>query len=288
MEQKVILLDTLYGFAIKIGPNVKRRIRTTQGFAANLSGNVIMFKNHEIAALYAGIQLCLNPGDYSIILIKNAKGKKAVEICSWEDMDTFDDDSKGLYSYYYPNGDVLFIKERYLSVVQSIQYIVFNDGDVRRTEDRKEGMRTQKHLLNLIRKAAVETFYYFGVFEGVKQVNAEELEISFKNSTSKIHICTNGNIARFNKIRKETGSIPQCARCIPFLKDMDKYTTFFMYIDKDSAEPNNFGFDAGIDEDIKKSMAMIIEYLKDMQANDPDFSIKTIPVEFNGTILVDK
>jgi len=142
--------------------------------------------------------------------------------------------------------------------------------------------------LRLIIKAATEYLYTSGILSGVKRVSPDEIEISFKNSSAKIHVMTNGLISNINKTRKENneGLQPQFSRCIPFDNSLDKYTTIFSFVTKNVAEPDGFGYESDIDSDIERCYKYIENYILDLSIEDNKLnSFKYRPIEFNGTIL---
>jgi len=128
--------------------------------------------------------------------------------------------------------------------------------------------------------------YKDGTLSGVSRLSPDELEISFKNSSAKIHIMTIGLIANINKVRRESEGISVYKRCIPFDNALDKYTTLYSYVTKETAESDNYGFDGEIDQDIEKTYQSIKEYIAEQAAKDNKLEgFKYLPIEFNGTIL---
>ena len=287
-EQKLITLDTEYGFGIYV-PNAtikargaeKKNIRRCGNYAANKDNNPLMFKNHKIAITYAKNCLHFNSREFKINVIKfSRKKRKIYTIAKFEEMQEFSNNT-----YQYINDDMIYyIKEQYIDVVNSIQYIVFENGDSVRSEE-KYGKPRQRQLFDYVREAAIYAFYYTGDIDGVSSPTNEELVITFKNSTAKIHIVTNSYIARLNVLRKEDPTSSQFQRCLPFNKAMDKYLTFYTWVSKNNAEPDNFGFEGDIDNTIIGIYNYILDYLEDIAKEEdkpvPEYS----SVEFKGVIL---
>lgn len=281
-EQKLVTLDTDYGFGIYL-PNStlkdRTNIRRCGNYAANKDNNPILFKNHEIAIYYAKISLWLNVRDFKINVIKFARKKhKITTIAKFEEMQEF---GHGIYQYI--SDDIIYyIKEQYIDTVEKIQYFVFEDGDSVRSE-KPYGPKRQKELFREIRQAATSAFYYTGDLDSVEMVSDDEIEIRFKNSTTKLHITTNAFIARYNMQRKEDQESSQFNRCLPFSKNMDKYLTFYTWVSKDNAEPDNFGFEGNIKDSVENVYNYMLQYLRETQSQDAKAAYS--PVEFKGVIL---
>lgn len=288
METKLLTLESLYGFVIYITEqglkNNARTIRNRGRIVTSNNNEPIRFGSADMAILYADIALGLHKNDYKLKVIKfDSKKNKIVEICNFESMQEFSNNT-----YQVIVDDMCYyIKENKVDTVKSIRYFVFENGDSERTE-KTYGRKRNKALMRLIIKAATEYLYTSGILSGVKRVSPDEIEISFKNSSARMHVMTNGLISNINKIRKENneGLQPQFTRCIPFDNSLDKYTTIFSFVTKNIMEPDGFGYMSDIDNDIERCYQYIENYILDLSIEDSKFStFKYRPIEFNGTIL---
>ena len=277
-EQKLITLDTDYGFGIYL-PNStiknKGTIRRTGNYAANKDNNPYMFKNNKIAYQFARLSMGLNFSEFKINVIKfNKKKHKIQTIAKFEDMQLLNNNT-----YQYISDDMIYyIRERYIDIVEYIQYLVFENGDTERYE-KPYGPNRNKELFRQIINAAIIAFYRTGILKGIK-VEDETIVISFINSTKKIHITTNSYIAKLNMARKEDTEASQYSRCLPYDKRMDKYLTFYSYVSRDNSEPeDNFGNNKADD------VTAIYDYIVNYIINNDDSPLKLSQVEFKGVIL---
>ena len=280
---KILELDSRnYGFAIRVSGNVKTTLKRTSEFLAGKDNRPILYNNVQIALLSVKMKYYLSPKDVSIKLIKYESDKNRIIIlCDYNDMF---DCGNGLLQFISKD-KIYFVKQTHIDSVLDIRYVVFEDGDNNRTE-KEYGHKRQKQLFHMLKNAAVSAFKYSGIIDGI-HVQAEEIIISLKNSSAKIHMCSNGNIARYNTARKEQDGVmpPQFTRCIPYDKVMDKYTTIYCYTAKDNSEPSDFGFSGDIMKDVEYIFGEILEYLKGEEQYNENLKPKYSKVEFKGVIL---
>ena len=110
-----------------------------------------------------------------------------------------------------------------------VGYIFFDDAETARI-DREEGKVYQFKLMNLIKEAAETIFKYsgnIGSFDKLKK----GLTIKIKNSTTEIHVLHVSKLMDVNQARKKRNFV-----CFPFIKEVDKFRSFYVVIDKDVAE----------------------------------------------------
>lgn len=286
-ETKLITLDRIYGFAIyltKSGLANHKAIRNRKNYITNRDGNPILFKNSKMADLWAQNAIYLQNGEYILKLIKYDKGK-LTEICKYDDMQQY---SENLY-HVITDKMIYFIKEQEVRTVKQIRYFVFDNGDVERTKP-EVGKKRSRKLMNMILQASRSYFYAQGYLDGIARISSDEIEISFKNSSAKIHILTNGLIANINQNRKTDTTGSQYCRCLPFDSNLDKFTTFYSYVSKDSMEPDGergFGFEGDIDQTIESCYEYIAGYLQDFNITEPgSIAFKYLPIHFEGNILI--
>ena len=165
------------------------------------------------------------------------------------------------------------IKENKNYTITSIGYLVFDNGDIIK-RDKEEGYKRKKELFNCIKYAASYVLYNNEEVTINKIfIRKNELILSVKNSTAKIHICSNSRIMDLNQERKENNY-----RCITFRKDMDKYTTFHVFVTKDQAETERMGSRDNTEIPLN-------QLINSIQDTYPDAEFKYEPVEFTGYIL---
>lgn len=287
-EQKLVSLKRDYGIILYIigeGRTINSLPANRNFVVYNQNDEPMLFQNREIAKLYAEEELGLTKNMYRMKIAKyDTKAGKLKVVCNFEDMQ---DMENGTYQYI---GDELiyFIKPEYVSYVSTIRYFCFERGDENRTS-KVYGRKRNKQLIHDIVKCLRDYFYNAGILAGIKIVSSDEVVVSFKKSTTKMHIMTNGLISNINKARKERmdESNRQFSRCIPFINELDKYTTIFSFTTKDIMEPEGFGFTGEIDQDVERVYEFIEDFFEG-QVNPlgEDVDFKYIPVEFNGTILL--
>lgn len=140
---------------------------------------------------------------------------------------------KGGYKVYdKETNSILFIEEKYQRKVTNFNYLVFEHGNEKRT-DKKYGYKRMFVLYNLILQAIQESTMSNESL-GISKVEAYNNEIiaHIKGCTSRIHINSNSLLMDINQARKEVGE-----KVFPFIKEMDKFTTFYVYISRDVTEP---------------------------------------------------
>ena len=185
-----------------------------------------------------------------------------------------------IYQIYDMEKEVKFIiTEDKSAKVLELGYYITENGDTVRC-DKQYGIKRVKKLLEFARDIASGILFENGKC-AISSIRRESYEyvISVKNSTVKIHILTNSKLMDINQARKADG-----IRCLPYLKEMDKFTTLFVYTTKDPAETSKSNA-----ENIAKTL--VEEYiLEDFNYyyfnNEDDIKVRFTEVEFNGYISV--
>lgn len=245
-----------------VGDNGKRKVISSKGAGARL------FKNIEIAKVAARSVLGTLPLRYYIYI----KGTKYnFDLCQEiNDMYQMYDEKKNVMYDIFPDRSVKVTK---------LGYIVTEDGDTVRC-DKQYGVKRVKKLLEYSRNIAMgilcENNGEFSI-DKIERSNYEYI-LHIKNTTGKIHIITNSKLMDINQARKELGE-----RCLPYLKEMDKFTTLYVYITKDINEPNKIGTDYMADKILEYIISDFNYYhIEDMK----DIEAKFVEVSFNGYITL--
>lgn len=160
-------------------------------------------------------------------------------------------------------------------------YLVFEDGDINRC-DKKYGFKRRKELMlyisdmvksilknenDILRKKNI------GITK-INKINDSELILSVYRSTAKIHILTNSRLMDMNQERKLNN-----IRAIPFSKNMDKFTTMYVYADKDYFDP--------INNNAEEKVELIINAIVDQLVEEiPELKTKFVGIEFTGYVNV--
>ena len=176
----------------------------------------------------------------------------------------------GYYEYYHNSGECYFIKEENINRVTSIGYFTFADIYPDTT-----GNTISAKYKEYIKNAINEIVKYPDSFPTISKISIDKnghLVAYVKGTTIQIHILTNSQIMDLNTKRKEYGM-----RCIPYLKEMDKFKTIYCYITKD----NNDFSDNTINQKIDKVIEIIVEVINN---HNPEIACSFIPVEFKGVI----
>ena len=115
-------------------------------------------------------------------------------------------------------------------------YIVFDQGDVIRTS-KTAGEKRNKILKSIIQHSIENLNDKYHVIEDI-MIWDSGISLKFIHTTAKLDVMTNSQMMDINQWRKniETDEI-EYKHCFPFIKTMDKYTTFYTYISKELYEP---------------------------------------------------
>lgn len=183
------------------------------------------------------------------------------------------------YQLYNNNGKKMFIQEIHRHNVERIGYICFEKGDIERC-DREYGVKRQKQILSILQDAIQwtlsknnsETIYK------VDKVSSKEWILYVKDSTARIHIMTNSKIMGTNQVRKHRDQ-----RCIPFVKEVDKFLTLYVFTSVDRYEKKVNDYDGKITSVLNQ----IMDYIWNNSDLEED-ELTYLNVDFEGFIIVDK
>lgn len=130
------------------------------------------------------------------------------------------------------DGDIRYIIfEDHTAKAYDFRYIVFNNGDEILSE-KEEGLKNQRKIFDNIVNALYYDFLQIGSeITAIRQRDSECI-VEVANSTAKIHIIFNKRLIEINKERKEKDMY-----CFHFLKNMDRYNTFYVFVTRDVKEP---------------------------------------------------
>lgn len=150
-------------------------------------------------------------------------------------------------------------------------YLVFEDGDTVRCDAKTYGHKRQYELIKLIREASQEILMEKWPQFGITQIEKRQREyiLHLKGTTAKVHFLHGAQLMDINQDRKEKGQ-----KCFVFDKNMDKFTTFYVFIDRDFAESKAIN---GIDH----AYELLMTIVGDLQNLYPDLNPKYVPIERN-------
>lgn len=166
-------------------------------------------------------------------------------------------------------------KDNIVKKITNIGYLVFEDGDTTRC-DKKYGYKRCKVLMNYVTDMATNILENQGEIISIEKLSNSELVLHMKNTTGEIHIVSNSRLMDINQERKSKSE-----RAIPFIKEMDKFVTLYVYAIKDCFEPLRIDSNAQMIE----VMTQILHMLQD---NIPEALPKFVDVEFSGYINITK
>lgn len=261
METKKIVLDGVTnGIAIYL-MDQKDFIRTK-------AKKVWLFKSMQLAKAFAANRFhAVNPKQYLISIVV---GEDIVEFDS-----VYYDSEKNNYQFCL-NSVYYIAEEINTEQVLHLGYIIFDEpGEIEDLENNKGKIKKQKELYRCIRNAISEIVQLPAL--GIRQISKDangHLCLSIANSTAKVHICYNNQIMNLNQKRKE-----QSIRCLPYEKDKDKFTTFYIYSTKDMSESDGF-------EPNEKGLKIINLLIDFIDAKYPDTKPRFSEVEFHGIIIL--
>lgn len=168
---------------------------------------------------------------------------------------------------------IISVREKNEFKASKFSYIVFEDGDTTRCE-KKYGHERNGQLMNSI-AAAIELAFIENRNEfGISYTESynSEFVIHLRDCTGAIHICTNGNLMDINQCRKEEG-----LKVFPFVKNMDKFTTFYTYISRDASEPTRVNSE-------EKALKLLDRLFAHICELEPDANAKISKIEYGGYI----
>lgn len=262
MEMEKVYLD-LDG--IKNGIGVY--IYGAKDFIRNKKDNSIkLFSNMALAKSYlVNTKNIKHPNQYRLYLIL---GKSEIDFEYVEFVN-------GYYEFYSESSKKYLCKETVTNRVTSFGYIVFENGDTKKL-DKNTGYKKEKEMFQNIKDCAryILTCKYDPTFSSIIKEENGNIVCSVKDSTAKIHFCTNNNMLDFNQLRKESNE-----KCLPFIKTMDRYTTFYCYATIMDGEPKWHE----TPEKINNIIECMISYFNDYF---PELETKYIPVEYKGTVVL--
>lgn len=234
-------------------------------FVKDNKGNRKLFKNLDLMEAYLASKLGIfDPYQYKLWIML---GEDNVEI-------DFDNVEK-LHNYfeYYCGDKVYFIEEDKVDLITSIGYFVF---DEEKKGDNKNGQKKADMFYSAINLSLKHLFGYYNSIPTIDNIGKDSnnhLCAHVKGTTYKIHICKNSQLMDLNVQRKM-----QEIRCIPYIKEMDKYRSIFCYITKDESDK---------DEETRKSTEDIIQFIiADLSKNSSIDYIRYVPVEYKGYVKI--
>lgn len=171
-----------------------------------------------------------------------------------------DNETKTIYNF----------KEIRTNKVSNMGYLIFDNGDTVRTE-MEAGRKRQAELLNIVAGVCTDLLVEKWEEYGITRIEnrRKELVVHIKSTTAKIHIAFNSRIMDINQ---EKGLTPGKKR-LPFIKSMDKYVTFYVFVAKDVAEGKRIGGE-------EKAKYILDNIIGDLQKYYPETNAKFEPVEY--------
>ena len=184
----------------------------------------------------------------------------------------------GNYYLIPEEDDFLYLKECKLEKVESIGYIVFENGDEGKIKTKGHPKDRNNEYLAQIKKTIKHIMRDGQDIESVSVDSNGHICLNIPHSTGKVHICTNSQLIDLNIERKSSG-----IRVLPFEKDMDKYLTFYIYISYIAQERK-----PDMDK-MRGTREMVIQYLKEdmsLLSNFSNSNPRYHQVEFMGDIFL--
>lgn len=222
-----------------------------------------LFNNLEVAKYTAKIIIPNAKFEY-FIKFKN----KTVSIDSCQHLEN---------TWEYIEGETVYIiKELHSRKTSSMGYICFENGDTTRC-DKEYGIKRQKELMAIIRDELTSLLCENIKDGGLSKIkkSGKEYIISLRNTTAQIHIMYGSKLMDFNQSQKAKG-----AKCLPFIKDMDKFLTFYIYIDKDKSESVRLNGQ-------EKAQTILDYMMYDFKEYNSDINPNYVPVNYNGYIILE-
>lgn len=233
-----------------------------------LEGRPRLFNNLEVAKIMAPVIVDEGEFDYWILYDNNMSNIININSCK-------QDKRRHVYQYIDINNGVVYnFVEKRTHKLSNFGYLVFDNGDKVRTE-KSIGIKRQIELLNMIKEISSyllsEKWDDYGI--SLIETKYKEIVIHIKSTTTKIHIVFNSRLMDINQRKSEV----EGTKRIPFLKNMDKFVTFYIFASKDVGEGKRIG-----GED--KARYIIDNIVNDLSKYYPEANPKLERIDFNGFI----
>lgn len=135
------------------------------------------------------------------------------------------------------NGQLVrfIIKEESITEYNNFGYIVFDNGDNERV-NKEIGIKRNRALRNILISSIEKIALRTGTVSDIN-VYDRGVTVSFFNTTSKLSFVNNNEIMEINQWRRELDTENKDYKaCFPYLKYMDKFTTFYSFTSKELYE----------------------------------------------------
>lgn len=259
-EEINMIKENLIMNAIDCGIAVKVNSENNSRFLCISNKEVRLFRNIEAAREIAKLTVPNSTFEYFVCF----NGKKVgISKCNY---------FNGSWQYF-DNDKLYIIKETYKLRFLNPGYIIFEDGDVNRT-DPKYGTKRQYQLLTIVKYAANRVLSE-NKENTITSISDDKkgTSLKVKHTSARINIITNSKLMDINQARKEKGALN-----LHYIKSYDKYTTLYLYITKDVSESLRFDGDDKANAVINRMMEIIIEEF-------PALNPKFVPLDnFNRKI----
>lgn len=170
-------------------------------------------------------------------------------------------------------------------VVSNLGYIVFDNGDVERSYfvDRAielyDEMWNHIHIMWRNKENHIDNIHYDN--------KNMEIDISFFNTTTELHIRTIQHMIAYNQERiKRKGEKVSSVyyRVLPFIKEMDRNSCFYTYVTRIEHEPCKNG--SYVDTVANTFILNLIDSIKSTWSGNPVTEPHFVEVEFGGKIYI--
>lgn len=171
------------------------------------------------------------------------------------------------------SNQIITVAEKIDFKATNFSYIVFENGDTIRC-DKKYGYNRSSELFEALIGSIQMVFIENQTEYGIDHIEVfkSEIVVKLKNCTAAIHIHTNSNIMDLNQIRKE-----EKEKVFPFVKEMDKFLTFYCYISRDISEPLRIKSEQKALEQLK----LIVDKVAELY---PETPVKLSNIEYSSYI----
>ena len=233
-------------------------------FIRNKDGSFKLFKNkNSLVSWMINKEKIINPSLYEIF-IDSGNGF----LIPYDEIEKVDNH----YEWYSDCNELFLFYEEQETKVLQLGYFVFEKPRQERIP-KEEGKQKSKKLYQSCKYALQELLLYPNAPYALDHISSDEFGNIcgyLRGNTGQIHICKNIKLIEMNKDRKEKG-----VRCLPFERDIDIFSSIYVFITRDFSEPNYF--------ETEQKLALTRDVILDiLQQEYPDTVYK--PVTFYGTI----
>lgn len=231
--------------------------KNTKKYITGKDRNIRVFNNLDVAVYSAPVIIKdSDPSDFEYFVKINKDIVVSIQYCQRVD-NTWQ---------FFVDHKLYVVTEKRLNKTNYMGYIAFENGQETHC-DKEYGFKRQKELFNMLRDEFTGlVLEKNSMVRKIHRIGGKEYVLHLKGTTEKIHIMCLSKLMDTNQKRREENKL-----CFKFIKDMDKFLSFYIYCDKDISETSKLEGEA-------KAQRIIDYIIQDMKYFYPELNTVSIPV----------